>query len=242
MKKTITLFLTLMFVVATALSVSAQPWPYGPGPRPPFGPGPYGPRPPYGPPPPPPHHHHGPSDFDKAMGIVGTVGAIAAMANGQSVYSYNRYGRSVVVVDRPPVVVQRPPIVVEKPVVIEKPVIIEKPVPVAVTNANEYYSRKLGATFGFEKMQIPGYKFVGARLLTEPVNGSPLYELGLRRGDVVTRLDNDPASSADALELHEKVTTIRYIKTGTTKVLIDRIYIPTDDELQNAEDDGFVAP
>lgn len=224
--------LLIVSLVAVAVSPTfAQP-------RPPYG------RPP-GPPGPPPrhHHHHGPSDFEKALGVVGAVGAVAAIANGYSPYGYYRHSRPVVVVSEP-----RPTtVVVEKttPVYVDRPVIVEKPVHVTVPAQPlpaDYYSPKLGATFKIQNMKIPGYEFTAARLTSNPVEGSPLAALGLVKGDVVTRLDNDPADSLDVLDRHEKNTLIRYIKTGTTKVRMGKIYIPTDAELGGAEDDMYYAP
>lgn len=211
--------------------------------QPPRRPGPPSGRP-YGPPPPPPRR--GPSDFDKALAIVGTVGAAAAIASS-SRYGYYRYPyyyyppRPVVVVPpRPPIVVERP-VVIEKPVVVERPVVIERQVTVPATNEGSY-SPKLGASFRIEQMQIPGYQFTAARLMSDPIAGSPLYGIGLRKGDVVTRLDNNPADSLEELERHERNTPIRYIKTGTTKVLLANIYIPTDAEVLSSGREILNAP
>ncbi len=195
---------------------------------------------PWGPPPPGPHHHHGPSDFDKTMRVIGAVGAIAAVANGYTPYGYNRYRETVVVVpQRAPIVVEKQ-IVVEKPVVVEKPIYIEKPVVPAAPD--DYYSPKLGGTFVIQKMQIPGHKFTAARLTSPPVEGSPLDGLGLKKGDVITRLDDEPVDSLAVLERHEKSTAVRYIRTGTTKVLLGKMYIPTDAEISNFDDDVYIAP
>lgn len=221
--------LVLGFVLVTALPAWAQP---GRGPRPPYGP----------PPPPPPHHHrHGPSDFDKTMRVLGAVGAVAAVAGGYTPYGYYRYSRPVVVVppSRPTTVVveKQAPIIVEK--IVEKPVIVEKTVPML---PGDHYSPKLGATFVIQNMKIPGYTFTAARLTSNPLNGSPLHEIGLVKGDVITRLDNETVQSLDVLDRHEKNTLIRYIKTGTTRVQQDRIYIPTDAELNTFEEENYYAP
>ena len=198
--------------------------------QPPRRPGP--PGRPYGPPPPPPPRR-GPSDLDKALAIVGTVGAVAAIANN-SRYGYYRYPSYPSYYRYPPrpvvVVPPQPAVVVERPVVVEKQVVVERQVAVPSSTAGSY-SPKLGASFRIENMQIPGYKFTAARLMSDPVAGSPLYGIGLRTGDVLTRLDNNPADSLAELERHERNTTIRYIKTGTTKVLQTTIYIPTDTEV-----------
>jgi hypothetical protein len=198
----------------------------------------------HGPPPPPHHHHHGPNDFEKALGVIGAVGAVAAIANGYSPYGYYRHAPAVVVVPPRPstVVVERSPIVIEKPVVVERQVVVEKPVAVTPTLPTDYYSPKLGAMFIIQNMKIPGYTFTAARLTSDPLEGSPLNGIGLRKGDVVTRLDNEAVDSLEELERHEKNTLIRYIKTGTTKVQLAKIYIPTDRELNPREEDTFYAP
>lgn len=218
----------------TISPVLAQPGRHYPGP----------PRPPYHGPPRPPHHHHGPSDFDKTMRVIGTVGAIAAIANGASRYSYYRQQQPVVVVPaQPTVVVQK---VVERPIIVEKvvdrPVVVEKTVAVPM---GDNYSYRLGAAFEIQKMQIPGYKFTAARLTSDPVEGSPLSRLGLVKGDVITRLNNEAVTSLSVLDNHERSTAVRYIKRGTTKVVLDKIYIPPDDELGSENvygDDVYYAP
>ncbi|GHT17958.1 hypothetical protein FACS1894189_4880 [Planctomycetales bacterium] len=183
-------------------------------------------------PPPPPHHRHGPSDFDKALGVIGAVGAISAIANGYSPYGYYRRQPDIIVVPSRPSTV-----VVEKQVVVEKPVVIEKPVYIDSSGtAGGSYSPKLGASFRIEKMQIPGYKFTAARLTSDPVEGSPLNKVGLRKGDVITRLDDSAVDSLGELESHEKNTLMRYIKTGTTKVQLAQIYVPVDSEVVPGED------
>jgi hypothetical protein len=194
----------------------------------PPGPG-YGGRP-YGPPPP---YYRRPSDFDRTLAVVGTVGAIAAVASARNNHYYYRQPTVVVAAPRPTVVVrtQPSPIIVERPVVVEKQVIVEKPVVVerqvsVVVGAEDSYSPKLGASFRIENMQIPGYKFTAARLTSDPQPNSPLHGIGLRKGDVITRLNDSPADTLAELERHDNNTLIRYIKTGTTKVLLANVFIP----------------
>ena len=181
-------------------------------------PGPYYGRP-YGPPPP--YYHRGPSDFDKALAVVGTVGAVAAIAHARNNYYY-RQPAVVVAPPHPTVVVRQP-----SPVIIERPVVVERTVPVVI-NTGGTYSPKLGASFRIENMQIPGYKFTAARLMTDPSPDSPLYGIGLQKGDVITRLNDNPVDTLAELDRHEQNTLIRYIKTGTTKVLLSSVYIPPD--------------
>jgi hypothetical protein len=225
--RSVTFLLVAVMATVFVLPVSAQP---GRG-----GPRPYGPPPrPYGPPP----RHH--DDFGKVLGVIGAVGIAAAFANGYSPYRYYRYERPVVVVPQQPTVVveRQQPVVIEKQVVVEKPVYIEKTTPAAT---EEYYSPKLGATFKIEKMQIPGYKFTAARLMSDPVEGSPLSQLGLKKRDAITRLDDETVDSLSVLERHEKNTVVRYIKTGTVKVQLGKMYIPTDSEM-TANDEEYFAP
>jgi hypothetical protein len=206
--------------------------------QPPRRSGPPGGRP-YGPPPPPPPRR-GPNDLDRALAIVGTVGAVAAIASARNnSYYYNRqyYPYRSPYSYRPPTVVVRSPpspIVVERQVVVEKPVVIERQVPVVIDSSGSY-SHKLGASFRIENMQIPGYRFTAARLTSDPLPDSPLYGVGLRKGDVITRLNDSPADTLAELERHERNTLIRYIKTGTTKVLLANVYIPTETEVRGNE-------
>ncbi|MDR0328089.1 MAG: hypothetical protein LBI05_07335 [Planctomycetaceae bacterium] len=164
--------------------------------------------------PPPRYHYH--SDIGPALAIAGIGIGVAAIANARN----NRY-----YYQQPAVVVAPPP----RPVIIERPVVVHQQVPVVI-GSNGSYSDKLGVSFRIENIQIPGKRFAAARLTSDPLPDSPLYGAGLRRGDVLTRIDDSPADSLAELERHEGETLIRYIKTGTTKVLLAGIYIPTDDE------------
>ena len=169
----------------------------------------------------PPPLYRAPNDFDRALNVLSTVGAIASIASGARNNSYYHHPQpTVVVAPQPAVVVRTQP----SPVIVEKQVVVERQVPVVVS-ADGSYSPKLGASFRIENMQIPGYKFTAARLMSDPLPSSPLYGIGLRKGDVITRLDNNPADSLAELERHEKNTPIRYIKTGTTTVRLANIYI-----------------
>lgn len=186
-----------------------------------------------------PHHpqHHHSSNFDKALAVIGTVGAVAAIAGSRTPSYYRPYYRSYyygspVVVERPvfverPVVVQKP-VVIEKSVVVERPVVVERQVSV-VSDAG--YSSRLGASFRIEHMQIPGYRFTAARLISDPSEGSPLLQIGLRNGDVITRLDHSPVHTLAELDSHVNNTAIRYIKAGTTTVHLADIDIPASTEV-----------
>ena len=144
----------------------------------------------------------------------------------------------------PPFPPPRPPrpifIAPPLPVVVERPVYVETPTTVTVvTNTGDHYSSKLGATFVIQNMQIPGYRFTAARLTSTPQEGSPLETLGLRKGDVITRLNDESVNSLAVLERYEGSTAVRYIRTGTTRVRLGTIYIPTNSQ---SDSDGFVAP
>ena len=214
-------------------------------------------------PPPPPPPRRGMSDFEKALAIIGTVGVVAAIARN-SPYSYYRYynypPRPVVVVERPlivetPVLIEHQVVVeVEKPVYIETPVYIDNPNAVVQhidppvdfdlllpMEPEDAFSPKMGALFRLEHMEIPGYSFTAARLSHDPLEGSPLYELGLQKGDVITRVGGTPVDALEVLEQHEKEVGIRYIKADTTRVMLANIYIPTDEELWG-EEEPLLAP
>jgi hypothetical protein len=178
---------------------------------------------PFGPPPPQPYYnnyHRHNHDFDRALGVMAAIGVTAAVANGISRYNYYRYAE-------PPVVY----------VPNQTTVVVEQPTEtISRSDKQETYSPKLGASFQIEKMQIPGYKFTAARLMSKPVEGSPLEKAGFAEGDVITRLDNSRVDNLAELERHERDTSVRYIKAGTTTVQLAKIYIPTDQEaLQDSE-------
>ena len=174
----------------------------------------------------------GMNDFEKTLAVLGAVRTVAAIANN-SPYYYNRYHYcpppSVVVVERP--------VILEKQVIIETPVVIERQTAVSTAyeglpiEGESLYSPKIGASFRIEYMQIPGYCFTAARLTSDPVEGSPLHEIGLQEGDVITRLNGISVDSLDVLDRHVGNMEIRYIKANTTRVLLTRIYIPTDEEI-----------
>jgi len=183
------------------------------------------------------HHYYRVNDFDRAMAIVGTVGAAVAIARQNRYYHQPAVvvapARPMVVVTPPsPVVVQRP-VVIERQVVVEQPVIVERQVPAAAGQEGSY-SPKLGAWFRIENMQLPGYRFTAARLISDPLPDSPLNNIGLRKGDVITRLNDSPADNLAELERHDRNTLVRYIKTGTTRVLLANVHIPVTTEVYNA--------
>lgn len=114
--------------------------------------------------------------------------------------------------------------------------VLQLPIP---TNAHcqlidSYRSQKLQATFLLQRMQIPGFSvFWGARVVSvQP--GSPLQQIGLKVGDVVTRLDGVPIHTGKykvpgqipgttywaipQMEKHYSITQVRCIKAGSIQV------------------------
>ena len=86
-------------------------------------------------------------------------------------------------------------------------------------NQLAYFSPRLGARFAIHTVQIPGFSpFRAARLVSRPEQGSPLAQLGLRQGDVITRLDGIPASNLQQLEQHILDTTVRFVRAGSQAV------------------------
>ena len=205
------------------------------------------------------------SDFERAVTIIGAVGVAAAIARNTP-YSYYRYHhyppRPVVIVERPamPIIVDRPyivetPVIVEREVVVEREVLVDRPVyieapgrpvqhidpPVTdamfpMVSADDTFSPKMGAFFRIADMEIPNHQFTAAVLTSDPLEGSPLYMLGLEEGDVITRVAGMPIEGLDVLDLHERQVEIRFIKANTVRVQAASVYIPTDDELWGDEE------
>lgn len=97
-----------------------------------------------------------------------------------------------------------------------------------------YVSQRWNASFHLEETlqlpQFPGLTFTGARIVqVQP--GSPLAQIGLRPGDVLTRLDGTRVDTGKwpnqdgcywmlpQFERHFGMTTVRYIRAGTTDVV-----------------------
>jgi hypothetical protein len=82
-------------------------------------------------------------------------------------------------------------------------------------NPLAYFSPRLGARFLIQPMFLPQFgHFYGARLVSMPEPGSPLLQLGLSEGDVITRLDGWPVMDTWELERHIFETSVRYIRAG----------------------------
>ena len=96
--------------------------------------------------------------------------------------------------------------------------------------SGSYYSPRLKARFVVEQMTIPGHCFLGARIVDMDFN-SPLRQINLHVGDVVTRIDgirvtngkfrqNDFRTGQSywalpQMEKHYSHAHVRFIRTGT---------------------------
>ncbi len=90
----------------------------------------------------------------------------------------------------------------------------------------DYFSPRLGARFCMQDIKVPGFgKIRAARITSRPEPGSPLSQLGLRSGDVITRLDGTPVTRTEELERHIIETDVRYIKSGGKTAREGQIYI-----------------
>ena len=82
-----------------------------------------------------------------------------------------------------------------------------------------FFSRRLGARFEIQTIQIGNFAPVSAaRIVSVPQHGSPLSQLGLEIGDVVTRLDGNPVNNEAELERHVYDTVVRFVKAGSDHV------------------------
>ncbi len=98
-----------------------------------------------------------------------------------------------------------------------------------------YYSHTLRAEFLIQKMRIPGHVFLAARIVSPPEEGSPLHQIGLGVGDVVTRLDGVPVRDVSELDRHYGETFVRYIRQGTTRVRNGVIDLDASEETLDEE-------
>jgi hypothetical protein len=83
-----------------------------------------------------------------------------------------------------------------------------------------YFSPVLGARFEIVQVRIASGGLVnGARLVEEPIAGSPLEGEGLVVGDTITHLDGTSVSQTSELERHEQNTKVSWIadKTQVTR-------------------------
>lgn len=88
-----------------------------------------------------------------------------------------------------------------------------------------YYSPSLRGFFAVRWFRRGPFVFPGAKLLGEVDFDSPLNRLGLRSGDIITRLDDRRVRDYDELERHYADTSVRYIRQSTGNVRVGMIYI-----------------
>lgn len=89
-----------------------------------------------------------------------------------------------------------------------------------------YYSPRLQGHFQLKNFYLPKYgNFVAVRIASLDPD-SPLRQIGLIAGDVVTRLDGVQIRSLAELEVHAYDTGVRYIKAGSQYVQSAEVYIP----------------
>ena len=111
---------------------------------------------------------------------------------------------------------------------------LQAPVPVGQVRrvaTGSYFSPRLKARFVLQQMSIPGHSFWGARIVEMNID-SPLRQLNLQLGDVVTRLDGIRISDGrfqqrdfatgslvwqiPQMENHYSLTQVRLIRSGQT--------------------------
>lgn len=89
-----------------------------------------------------------------------------------------------------------------------------------------YFSPRLGAAFQMEQMFLPQFgHFTGARIVSDPLPGSPLLQPGLGAGDVITRLDGIPLIRVEELERHVLNTSLRFIRNGEQHVCRGMMFV-----------------
>ena len=93
-------------------------------------------------------------------------------------------------------------------------------------NQLAYFSPRLGARFLIQQMHLPQFgSFWAARIVSVPEFDSPLRQLGLDEGDVITRLDGIPVMNTRELERHILDTGVRFIKAGSQTVVRGTMFI-----------------
>lgn len=88
-----------------------------------------------------------------------------------------------------------------------------------------HYSPSLEALFVIRKFRLRDQIFFGARLVEDPDPESPLRALGLRAGDVITRLDGYSLNSYRELDRHFDDTSVRYVRHRSNQVRQGQIFI-----------------
>lgn len=97
-----------------------------------------------------------------------------------------------------------------------------------------YFSHRLGAQFVIQTIQIGQFNAVrAARITSEPLPGSPLNQLGMGIGDVITRLDGIPVTRKSELENHIHETHVRFVKAGQSFVRQGWMYVNSQQVFQD---------
>lgn len=99
-----------------------------------------------------------------------------------------------------------------------------------------YYSPRLLGNFQIRSFYLPNYGNFRAVRITSLDNNSPLRDIGLRAGDVITRLDGVQIHNPSELERHAYDTTVRFIKSGSQTVQTSEVYIPYNDNGGSSND------
>jgi len=122
-----------------------------------------------------------------------------------------------------------------------------------------YVSKKLGGEFIGKKMRVTvggnangtTYTFFGVRVMRLD-RDSPLRRIGMVEGDVITRLDGNTLdigmSMAGArqylpeLDQHYGLTDIRWIKQGTSRVIVEKVQLDRGNQNNNNGGNAPEAP
>lgn len=122
-----------------------------------------------------------------------------------------------------------------------------------------YRSNKLGGEFVGKRMKITvggnangtTYVFFGVRVL-QLDRDSPLRRLGMVEGDVISRLDGNTLDLGMSmagtrqylpeLDKHYGLTDIRWIKQGTSRVLVEKVQLDRGNQNNNNGGNTLEAP
>lgn len=106
-----------------------------------------------------------------------------------------------------------------------------------------YYSNALRASVIVRSfVRFGNQRFYGAVLASNPDFGSPLRDIGLRQGDIITRLDGIPVQDYQELENHYAETTVRYLRGVNGPIYNGTIYIQTNSGGGGDSGGGFDEP
>jgi len=89
-----------------------------------------------------------------------------------------------------------------------------------------YYSVRLQGHFQIRDFFVPQYGNFCAVRIASLDQSSPLRQIGLRSGDVITRLDGVRIDNLSELDRHAYDTAVRFIRSGTQFAQTREVYIP----------------